>query len=117
MKKTPILSLSPGTGITAMFADNSSNTVFISLSDGRILRINEIRMLAALTGKRMIEAQVTDGYGNISATGSADVFYALHNRVIEINSEKEQIRWKEATSPFSATSEEEVTGMFTSPVL
>jgi hypothetical protein len=117
MIKSPILSLPNGITVKAMYADGVTGSVLISLSDGRILRMDEISMLAWLTGDRIISAQVMDGFGNVSVSGTMGILYALHNRIIEINRAKEQIKWKTVTEAFSATTLDEVSGTFTSPVM
>ena len=117
MMKIPILSLGSGVTVASMYSDGPTGSVLVSLSDGRILRIDEITMLAWLTGDRLLSAQVVDGFGSMSPVGNMPILYALHNRIIEINKAKEQIVWKEVAAPFSATSEDEVVGSFTSPVM
>ena len=116
MIKTAILSLN-GATVTSMYPDGVTGSVLVALSDGRILKIDEITMLASLAGDRILSAQVVDGFGSVSMTGSTSVLYALHNRIIEINKVKEQVRWKEVVEPFSATSVSDASGVFTSPVM
>lgn len=117
MIKTPILSLGNGVTVVAMYPDGVTGAVLVSLSDGRILMVDELTMIGYLTGDRILSAQTMDGFGSISAVGSTSVLYSLHNRVIEINKSKEQVRWKEVIEPFSAASIGKAIGVFTSPVM
>jgi len=117
VKITPILHLPDNTTVIEMFQDPSSNSVLLSLSDGRVLKCDEINMLASLTGVRTIMSGVQDGFGFTSSSSSAQILYALHNRIIEINSSKAQIVWKSVEKPMAATAQDLVTGVFTSQTL
>ena len=117
VKSIPILHLPEGTSVVSMFPDNVTSSVLISLSDGRILTCDSVSMLGSLTGLRTIYSEVVDGFGFTIPSPSLDVMYALHNRILEINSSKSSLVWKKVEAPLSATIRDEIKGVFTSQVM
>jgi len=117
MKAIPVLHLPDDTTVISMFSDDSTSAVLLSLSDGRVIKCDSISMLGSLTGRRSIEAEVTDGFGFLIPATSLDIFYALHNRLIEVNSSKTELVWKQIEEVLSAVASDKIVGTFTSPVL
>jgi len=117
MTAIPILELAPGTEIKTLFADANKNVVLIGLSDGRILRMDALTVLANFCGERKFFAQIKDGFGNESDITFTDFYYRLKNKIIEINEDKEQVRYHSVSAPSAALVGEEISGIFTTPVL
>lgn len=111
----PILVLPDDEHITKMTKDDSINAVILLTSEGRVLECKESVINGYLTGNRTIWANVRDGMG-ISNSASQQYTYALYNRIIEVNEEKEIVKWKYIEKPASVAVGK-VNGVFTSPAL
>ena len=111
----PILELPGDEYITNMSKDSSLNAVVLLTSTGRVLECNEAVINGYLTGNRTIWANVRDGHG-ITNIASTQFMYALYNRIVEVNKEKEIVKWKYVEKP-SAIPVEKASGIFTSPAL
>jgi hypothetical protein len=112
----PILELSTDEYITFMMKDVAKGGILLSTSKGRILGCNEALVNVYLTGNRNVYAEVKDGFGNVSDTVWTSFFYALYNKIVEINEDKEIVKWKYQVQP-SAILNERVVGEFFSPIL
>jgi hypothetical protein len=84
-------------------------------SAGRILECKESLINAYLTGERTIWATAINGVG-IGNFAYTQFMYALYNRIVEINQDKEMVKWKYIESP-SSIPYEKVIGVFVSQVL
>ena len=111
----PILELPEDEYITKMSKDDTLNSIILLTSTGRILEAKESVINGYLTGNRTIWATARDGFG-LSNVASTQYTYALHNRIIEVNEDKEIVKWKYVNKP-AAVPVEKVTGVFTSPAL
>jgi len=112
----PIMILSPDEYITKMIKDTIHGGVLFATSKGRILTCSEDTLNAYFTGERNVYAEVTDGFGNISDTAWTSFMYALYNRIVEINEDKEVVRWvfeEDTTSILT----ERVSGEFLSAIV
>lgn len=112
----PIMELPNDEYITDMIKDTRVGGVLFSTSKGRILTCREATLNAYLTGERNVYAEVKDGFGNISDTAWTSFMYALYNRVITVNEDKEAVNWRFEENA-SAIMTERITGEFLSPVL
>ena len=117
MDNIPILQLYNGETVEALFHDLTHNAVLIGTSSGRIIRMTSLASTAYLTGERSVFAQFSDGFGFVPPTKWSNVFYALQNMVVELTEDKVPTNWKEVTKSFSATKIDEVSGIFTSPIM
>ena len=102
--------------ITYMIKDNAKGGILFATSNGRVLGCSNAVVNAYLTGERKVYAEVTDGFGNISDTASSTFLYSLYNKIVEINEDKEIIKWqfqKESTAILT----DRLTGTFLSPIL
>lgn len=111
----PILVLSEDEYITKISKNTKINTIILLTSNGRVIETKESVINGYLTGKRNIFATVRNGM-NFSNTASTDFLYALYNRIVEVNQEKEIVKWKYVKKP-SAIFVENTSGIFISPVL
>jgi hypothetical protein len=111
----PVLELPEDEYIVKMAKDDSLNAIVLLTSKGRILEAKESVINGYLTGDRHIWATVRDGVG-FSNVASNNFTYSLHNRIIEVNEDKEIVKWKYVEKP-AAIPVEKVTGVFTSPSL
>lgn len=111
-----ILNLNNDEHITCMIKDVSEGGILFSTSEGRILGCREAFVNSYLTGERRVFAEVKDGFGNSSDSTWADLFYALYNKVAEINSEKEVVKYKFVERPTAIISDR-ITSIFLSPIL
>jgi len=102
--------------ITSMIKDSGMGGILFSTSKGRILSCREAFVNAYLTGERKVYAEVKNGFGNESLTGSTDFFYALYNKIAEINEEKEVVKYK-FEKDTSAILTDRITGIFISPIM
>ena len=112
----PIVELSKDEYITYMIKDVSRGGILFSTSQGRIFGCSNCTVNAYMTGKRDVYAEVKDGFGNISDTSWTTFFYALYNKIAEVNEQKEIVKYKyekEATAILN----ERITGIFLSPIL
>jgi hypothetical protein len=99
-----------------MKKDSAKGGILFGTSKGRILWTDEVTINGYLTGDRKIYAEVQDGFGNISETASTSIFYALYNKIAEINSDKEVVKWKFEEDP-SAIMTDRLEGTFLSPII
>jgi hypothetical protein len=102
--------------ITTMIRDETKGGILFATSRGRLLNCYESLFNAYLTGERNVYAEVRDGLGNTSDTAYTSFFYALYNKIVEINEDKEIIRWRFENKPDAITNDR-ITGIFLSPVL
>ena len=112
----PLLELAEDEYITEIVNDNSKGGILFATSKGRILSTNKSVVNAYLTGERKVYAEVTDGFGNISNTSSSAFLYALYNKIVEINENKEIEKWVYEETP-SAIMTDRLTGVFLSPIM
>ena len=112
----PIVELPMGEYITDMIKDISMGGVLFSTSKGRILTCRNVTLNAYLTGQRNVYAEVTDGFGNISDTAWTSFMYALYNRIIQVNEDKEVVNFKFEENA-TAILVERVTGEFLSSIM
>ena len=112
----PLLELANDEYITYMLKDAAKGGILFSTSKGRILGCSDATVNAYLTGDRNVYAEVTDGFGNISQTMWTTFFYALYNKIVQINEQKEVVKWKFEEKPTAIVSDR-ITGVFLSPVL
>jgi hypothetical protein len=112
----PLLDLANNEYITFMMKDVSKGGILIATSNGRIIGCEQAFINAYLTGDRDIYAEVKDGFGNVSDTTWASVFYELYNKIAEVNEQKEIVKWKYVVQP-SAILTDRITGVFLSPIL
>lgn len=109
-----ILSLPNGEYITSMAKDEAMGGIIFLTSNGRILTCYESLVNAYMTGDRTVYAEVKDGFGNVSDQAWTSFFYALYNKVVEVNDSKEIIEYKYAIDTV-AIKENRVTGVYISP--
>jgi hypothetical protein len=102
--------------ITYMIKDVERGGVLFATSKGRILGCDSALVNAYLTGERNVYAEVKDGFGNTSNTAWTSFFYALYNKIAEINEDKEIVKWKFETQP-TAIITDRITGVFLSPII
>jgi hypothetical protein len=112
----PLLDLPNDEYIISMIKDMSKGGVLFGTSKGRILTCDKSLVNAYLTGERKVFAEIKDGFGNVSDTTYANFFYALYNKIAEINEDKEIIKWK-FQEEVSAIETEEINAVFLSPIL
>ena len=112
----PILVLPENEQILVMKKDISKGGILFGTSKGRILWTDEVIVNAYLTGDRKVYAEVQDGFGNVSDTASTSVFYALYNKIAEINSDKEVVKWKFEENA-SVIMTDRLAGTFLSPII
>ena len=112
----PILDLLNDEYITNMIKDTANGGVLFATSNGRILGCRESFINSYLTGERNVFAEVKNEFGNLSDTAYTDFFYALHNKIVEINSSKEIVKYKFVEDP-SAVMSDRINGVFLSPIM
>jgi len=112
----PILELPEDEYILDMIKDQAKGGILFATSKGRILTCRQSVVNAYLTGERKVYAEVQDGFGNVSETASTNFFYAMYNKIAEINQDKEVVKWKYEVQP-SATPNDRINGTFLSPIL
>jgi hypothetical protein len=112
----PLIEFANDEYITYMMKDIAKGGVLFATSQGRIIGCQESVINAYLTGDRNVYAEVKDGFGNISDTAWTTFFYGLYNKIVEINEQKEIIKWKYEVQP-SAILIDRITGVFLSPIL
>jgi hypothetical protein len=112
----PIVELSKDEYITCMMKDVAKGGILFSTSNGRIFGCSNCTVNAYLTGNRDVYAEVKDGFGNISETSWTTFFYALYNKIIQINEDKEIVKYKYQKESVAILTER-ITGIFLSPIL
>jgi len=112
----PILELPEYEQITYIMKDEVKGGILFATSRGRVLRCSEALVNAYLTGDRKVYAEVADGFGNVSDTAWSEFFYALYNKIAEVNEDKEIVKYRYATSP-SAIIVDRITATFLSSAL
>lgn len=101
--------------ITDIIEIEETGAIILSTDYGRILSCGKEVINAYLTGERTIYADVKDGFG-LSNSATTSILYALYDRIAEINEEKEIVKWEYEVRP-TAILEEEITGVFLSPII
>ena len=99
-----------------IFMMKDAGNIIFTTNKGRIIQCEAITLNAYLTGKRNIYAQVKNGFRNTSDTTQIDFLYSLYKRIFEINESKEVI-WKHFNKNNVAIKEEDIIGVFESPLL
>jgi hypothetical protein len=117
MDRIPILKLRGDAEIRSLHYDPSKGVVLVGTSDGRIIAIDSFASTGFLTGARSVSGQFMDGFGNVSDAAWSNITYCLHNKILEVASDRSILDWKSVSKPFSAESAERISGIFTSPVL
>jgi len=84
----PILDLPLDEYITTIEQDNKQG-LLLGTSKGRILSASNIDTNSYLTGDRHIYGQIKDSYNHISKDVSSPIFYALYQKLLKINQNKE----------------------------
>ena len=112
----PIMELPFDEYITDIMKDTRMGGVLFATSKGRILTCREATLNAYLTGERNVYAEVKDGFGNTSETAWTNFMYALYNRIVEINEDKEVVKWK-FEEDATAILTERVTAEFLSSIM
>ena len=112
----PILDLGSEEYVTRMIKDTSRGGILFATSLGRILFSREAVVNAYLTGKRNVYAEVKDGFGNVSQTKWRDLTYGLYNKIAQVNSSKEIVKWEFVEKPAAITADV-LKAVFLSPIL
>ena len=102
--------------VTEIVKDEIAGGVILTTSKGRILGCTNVLFNAYLTGERTVSAQVKDGFAMTSGIQWVNFFYALYNKIVEINENKEIVKHK-FEQLASAIPNDRITGTFLSPIL
>lgn len=114
MKPNALLHLNGDQRITSLFVDDISGSIFIGLSDGRIIGANRSLLNSHATGNRSFSASIEDGYGFISQEAFKRVLYICRDAVLRAERTNEVSNIWKTIKPYSANETNEIVGVFTS---
>jgi len=112
----PILDLENEEYITTMALNSDVENVLIGTNNGRIISVSDVTLNAYMAGETTIYVDAKDNFGNETTEKFTEVFYGLTNKIMEINEDKEVIKYKYEVDP-AAKMADYIKAVFVSPVL
>lgn len=117
MRTEPILKLNNDEEIRSLFYDQSSGSVLVGTSQGRILVINNLSSNAYISGNRTIYSTITNCRGKESEIAHVNIQYGFKEQIIELTNNMVLTKWKSVRGLSSIDSHSNVSGIFTTPIL